>query len=103
MGLPSCRDWALTDKDGIGITGSLPALGNWQIEQLLVLTEVHTPFWEAEVRSQHLLTPVMCFWIIALGMLSCVHGVCRSQFLGIAFPSHTSMPSPEEAVPQSLR
>ena len=64
MGLPSCREWALTGKDSIGITGSLPALGNWQIKQLLVLNEVHTPFWEAEVRSQNLLIPFMYSWII---------------------------------------
>ena len=34
--------------DSVGITGSLPALGNWQTEQLLSMRQAQTPFWEAE-------------------------------------------------------
>ena len=34
--------------DSVGITGSLPALGNWQTEQLLSMRQAQMPFWEAE-------------------------------------------------------
>ena len=43
------RDFAILGGDSIGITGSLPALGNWQTEQLLSMHQAQTPFWEAEV------------------------------------------------------
>ncbi len=42
------RDFAVVGGDRIGITGSLPALGNWQTEQLLSMRQAQTPFWEAE-------------------------------------------------------
>ncbi|KAK9824488.1 hypothetical protein WJX72_010729 [[Myrmecia] bisecta] len=42
-------DWGLQDGDEVVMTGSLPQLGNWQQSQPLRLTEVETPYWEAEV------------------------------------------------------
>ena len=43
------RDWTIQDGDQLLMSGSLPQLGNWQQDQPLLLSEVQTPCWEAEV------------------------------------------------------
>ena len=40
----------MQDGDRLLVSGSLPQLGNWQQNQPLMLSEVQTPHWEAEVR-----------------------------------------------------
>jgi hypothetical protein len=44
-----CRDWTLQDGDQLLVSGNLPQLGSWQQDQPLLMSEVQTPFWEAEV------------------------------------------------------
>ena len=62
----SCRDWTLQDGDQLFVSGNLPQLGSWQQDQPLLLSEVQTPFWEAEVgrrafrRCQVALAACMC-------------------------------------------
>ena len=51
-GEPACRDWTMQDGDRLLVSGSLPQLGNWQQNQPLMLSEVQTPYWEAEVRDR---------------------------------------------------
>ncbi|CAL5220743.1 g2802 [Coccomyxa viridis] len=58
-------DWGLREGEGIGITGSLPALGNWQIRQLLSLKEVQTPFWEAEVSVPQHAFPITYKYVVS--------------------------------------
>ena len=55
----ACRDWTLQDGDQLFVSGNLPQLGNWQQDQPLLLSEVQTPFWEAEVGSQVLRAAVL--------------------------------------------
>lgn len=45
------RDWSIQDGDHFVVSGSLPQLGSWQMDQPLVLSETHTPIWEGEVSA----------------------------------------------------
>eukprot|EP00879_Flechtneria_rotunda_P016824 GHRR01017609.1.p1 GENE.GHRR01017609.1~~GHRR01017609.1.p1 ORF type:complete len:841 (+),score=284.87 GHRR01017609.1:629-3151(+) len=43
-------DWMLEDGQVVSVTGSIPQLGMWQQDQMLLLTETDTPCWEGEIR-----------------------------------------------------
>ncbi|GFR48695.1 hypothetical protein Agub_g10651, partial [Astrephomene gubernaculifera] len=49
-------DFQLESGEVLLVTGGIPQLGNWQTDQMMRLTETHTPFWEAELR-----VPYSCF------------------------------------------
>ncbi|EFJ42152.1 cytosolic 4-alpha-glucanotransferase [Volvox carteri f. nagariensis] len=49
-------DFQLDAAEVLLVTGGISQLGNWQPDQMLRLTETHTPFWEAELR-----VPYSCF------------------------------------------
>lgn len=43
-------DWMAQEGEVLCVTGSIPQLGNWQPDQMLVLQETTPPHWEGEVR-----------------------------------------------------
>ncbi|KXZ50081.1 hypothetical protein GPECTOR_18g59 [Gonium pectorale] len=49
-------DQQLEAGERLLVTGGIPQLGNWQPDQMMRLTETHTPVWEAELR-----VPYSCF------------------------------------------
>ena len=45
----SRSDWQLQEGQLICVTGGAPQLGNWQLQQVLTMTQTASPWWEAEV------------------------------------------------------
>lgn len=94
----------MQDGDRLLVSGSLPQLGNWQQNQPLMLSEVQTPHWEAEVRLRNL-----CNWgrvVQQAAMQSVLKGVApcgRSACRETAFPSLTSMACSEKGATWSWR